>query len=102
MKFGTDTGFNRRWIFYSTTIADALIQVAGLFFLQETYAPVLLHRKKMKLIKETGNVTLHTEWDVPDRTVLKTLQISLTRPFKLLGTQIIIQVLALSVFPKSL
>jgi multidrug resistance protein len=35
-----------RWVFYSTTIADALIQASGFFFLQETYAPVLLHRKK--------------------------------------------------------
>jgi multidrug resistance protein len=84
-----------RWVFWATTIADAVIQVSGLFFLQETYAPVLLHRKKLKLIKETGNEKLHTEYDHPDRTVLRTLQISLGRPFKLLGTQIIVQVLAL-------
>jgi multidrug resistance protein len=84
-----------RWVFWSTTIADAIIQISGLFFLQETYTPVLLHRKKLKLIKETGNENLHTEYDHPDRTVLRTLQISLGRPFKLLGTQIIVQVLAL-------
>jgi multidrug resistance protein len=84
-----------RWVFWATTIADAVIQVSGLFFLQETYAPVLLHRKKLKLIKETGNEKLHTEYDRPDRTVLRTLQISLGRPFRLLGTQIIVQVLAL-------
>ena len=84
-----------RWVFYATTIADALIQVSGLFFLQETYAPVLLHRKKVKLIKETGNEALHTEYDHPERTVMKSLRISLTRPFKLLGTQVIVQVLAL-------
>ncbi|KAL3427259.1 major facilitator superfamily transporter [Phlyctema vagabunda] len=84
-----------RWVFYSTTIADALIQLFGLFFLQETYAPVLLDRKKLRLIKETGNTALHTEYDQPERTVLSSLRISLTRPFKLLGTQIIVQVLAL-------
>jgi multidrug resistance protein len=84
-----------RWVFYATTIADGLIQVSGLFFLQETYPPVLLYRKKKKLIKETGNEALHTEFDRPDRTVMKTLAISLTRPFKLLGTQVIVQVLAL-------
>jgi multidrug resistance protein len=83
-----------RWVFYATTIADGLIQVMGLFFLQETYPPVLLHRKKKQLIKDTGNEALHTEYDHPDRTVMKTLQISFTRPFKLLGTQVIIQVLA--------
>lgn len=84
-----------RWVFYATTIADALIQISGLFFLQETYPPVLLHRKKLKLIKETGNESLHTEYDRPDRTVFKTLKISLSRPFILLGTQVIVQVLAL-------
>ncbi|RAL65662.1 hypothetical protein DID88_005333 [Monilinia fructigena] len=84
-----------RWVFYATTIADAFIQIIGLFFLQETFTPVLLERKKQKLIKETGNQEYHTEWDVPDRSIATTLRISLTRPFKLLGTQIIIQVLAL-------
>jgi multidrug resistance protein len=84
-----------RWVFWATTIADAVIQISGLFFLQETYTPVLLHRKKLKLIKETGNEYLHTEYDYPERTVLRTLQVSLSRPFKLLGTQIIVQVLAL-------
>ncbi|RFU29474.1 hypothetical protein B7463_g6870, partial [Scytalidium lignicola] len=83
-----------RWIFYATTIADGLIQVVGLFYLQETYAPVLLHRKKVRMIKETGNTALHTEYDRPDRTLGKTIRISLIRPFKLLGTQIIVQVLA--------
>jgi multidrug resistance protein len=84
-----------RWVFYATTIADGLIQLSGLFFLQETYPPVLLHRKKKKLIKESGNEALHTEWDNPDRTIAASLRISLLRPFKLLGTQIIVQVLAL-------
>ncbi|KAG4413602.1 hypothetical protein IFR04_013268 [Cadophora malorum] len=84
-----------RWVFYSTTIADGIIQVAGLFFLQETYAPVLLHRKKKQMIKDTGNEALHTEFDRPDRTVGKTIRIALSRPFKLLFTQVIVQVLAM-------
>jgi multidrug resistance protein len=84
-----------RWVYYATTIADGIIQVSGLFFLQETYAPVLLHRKKMKLIKETGNEALHTEYDDPNRTIGKTIRVALVRPFKLLGTQVIVQVLAI-------
>lgn len=84
-----------RWVYYATTIADGIIQCFGLFFLQETYAPVLLTRKKKKLIKETGNEALHTEFDNPDRTLGKTLRIALIRPFKLLGTQVIVQVLAI-------
>ncbi|KAI3329431.1 MFS general substrate transporter [Xylariaceae sp. AK1471] len=84
-----------RWAFYSTTIADALIQGAGLFFLKETYGPVLLVWKKQRLIKETGNTDLHTPYDRPDRTLAKTLAIALERPFRMITTQIIVQVLSL-------
>ncbi|PBP23564.1 major facilitator superfamily transporter [Diplocarpon rosae] len=84
-----------RWVFHATTIADGLIQVMGFFFLQETYPPVLLDRKKKAMMNETGNEALHTEFDRPDRTISTSLQISLLRPFKLLFTQIIVQVLAL-------
>lgn len=84
-----------RWIFYATTIADALIQIMGLFFLRETYTPVLLRWRKEKLIKETGNTALHTDFDDPDKTVGKSLATAIVRPFRLLFTQPIIQVLAL-------
>lgn len=84
-----------RWVFYATTIADAVIQLAGLFLLRETFAPVLLARKRARLVRETGNAALHTEYDRPDRTVTQTLANALTRPFRLLGTQVIVQVLAL-------
>ena len=84
-----------RWVFFATTIADGFIQLLGLVFLQETYPPVLLGRKKQRLIKETGNEALRTEYDRPDRTVLKSLRVSLVRPFRLLGSQIIVQVMAI-------
>jgi multidrug resistance protein len=84
-----------RWVFYATTITDGLIQAFGLFFLQETYPPVLLERKKKKLIKETGNTALFTEWDNPNRTIIQSLKTALARPFRLLATQIIIQILAI-------
>lgn len=73
---------------------DAVIQVFGIFFLQETYAPTLLKRKAAKLRKETGNDKLYTEFDDPDRTLTATLTRATYRPFKLLGTQIIIQIIA--------
>ncbi|KAM4064720.1 major facilitator superfamily protein [Hirsutella rhossiliensis] len=91
-----------RWVFYSTTIACGVIQAAGLLFLQETYAPVLLHRKKRLLMKETGNAALRTEYDDDDeggggshRTLARTLAVALTRPFRLLATQPIVQMLSL-------
>lgn len=84
-----------RWVFYSTTIACGVIQAAGLFFLQETYAPVLLQRRKMRLVRETGNAALRTEYDHPERTLAQTLGIALTRPFRLLATQPIVQAMSL-------
>ncbi|KAI1312434.1 major facilitator superfamily domain-containing protein [Xylaria venustula] len=84
-----------RWSFYATTIADAVIQFAGLFFLKETYTPLLLVWKKRRLIKETGNTALHTPFDHPDRTIGKMLRIALVRPFRMITTQIIVQVIAL-------
>lgn len=83
-----------RWVFWATCIADVLIQILGLFFLQETYAPTLLKRKAERLRKETGNEKLHTEFDNPDQTLFKKLEISTIRPFRLLGTQPIVQLIA--------
>lgn len=83
-----------RWIFIATTIADGCIQLFGLFFLQETYPPVLLARKKDKLIKETGNAALFTEYDKLNRNLGQTLKVALIRPFKMIFTQVAIQVLA--------
>ncbi len=83
-----------RWCFYATSIFTIVVQCFGLMFLQETYAPKLLQRKRDKLRKETGNNELYTEFDNPKRSVPTTLRIAIKRPFKLLFTQPIIQVLA--------
>ena len=83
-----------RWTFWATTIADAAIQLFGLFFLQETYPPTILKKKAHRLRKETGDMALHTEFERSDRTLGQILAVSLVRPFRLLGTQPIVQVLA--------
>jgi len=57
--------------------------------------PELLKRKKMRLIKQTGNQDLHTEYDDPDRRFSVHLRTALFRPFRLLATQPIVQVLAI-------
>ncbi|KAF2482158.1 major facilitator superfamily domain-containing protein [Neohortaea acidophila] len=84
-----------RWVFYSTSIAAMLVQGLGLFFLQETYAAALLTSKKKELIKITGNRELHTEFDTPNRKFRTHIGIALQRPFRLLATQPIVQILAL-------
>jgi MFS family permease len=83
------------WIFYSVSIFDAFIQILGFFFLQETYMPVLLQRKKNRLIKKTNNQALHTQYDNDGTHKLSTkFRTSFTRPFILLFTQPIVQVCA--------
>ena len=82
-----------RWAFYATSIADGVIQVCGLFFLRATYPPKLLQRKAQRLRKETGNTELRTEFYHPERSFINTMKRSLSRPFILLGTQPIVQVL---------
>lgn len=66
----------------------------GLFFLRETYPPKLLHNKAQKLRKETGNAALHTEFEHRELTLANTMKRSLVRHFIMLGTQPIVQALA--------
>ena len=86
---------NWRWVFYATCIAAIIIQIMGFFLLHETYAAEILRRKKVKLIKQTGNKDLHTEFETPNRKLSKHLSAAFERPFRLLLTQPIVQILAL-------
>lgn len=86
-----------RWMFYITSILNALIQLIGLLWLQETYAPTLLARKARRLKLQTSNQYLYTEYDHKDGSVLRLLATAFIRPCKLLGTQRIIQILAVYV-----
>lgn len=84
-----------RWTFWSITTLNVCIQAIGLLILRETYAPRILLLKARKLRAHTKNQNLRTEWEREDRTLPKLLRISLTRPWRLLGTQPIVQLLAL-------
>ncbi|KAK5134646.1 hypothetical protein LTR08_006302 [Meristemomyces frigidus] len=84
-----------RWAFWATSMACAGIQAIGWFYLQETYTPELLRQKKVRLIKETGNDKLHTEFEQPERSFAMHMRTAMVRPFILIGTQPIIQILAL-------
>ncbi len=62
--------------------------------MQETFAPTLLQQKTLRLRKETGNRSLQSEF-YEDTTIWKKLSVSTKRPFILISTQPIVQVLAL-------
>ncbi|KIP04994.1 hypothetical protein PHLGIDRAFT_108834 [Phlebiopsis gigantea 11061_1 CR5-6] len=82
-----------RWCFWSVTIADALVQLAGLHFLKETYAPVLLKWKAHKIKKELaadpekgGLILTASNCSFKDFVIR-----SLCRPFVLFAQEPIIQ-----------
>lgn len=78
-----------RWIFWSVSFADALVQVSGIFLLRETWAPQLLENKAKKLRKSTGNDQFYPA-AATNETTLQKLEKSLVRPFRLMFTQPII------------
>ncbi|PSS22698.1 hypothetical protein PHLCEN_2v2995 [Hermanssonia centrifuga] len=85
-----------RWVFRSTTIADAVVQLFGLFFLRETYAPVLLERKAQKIRKDMdaekgGPRVVRTVFQTADRSWKELIVRSLLRPFILFAQEPIIQ-----------
>ncbi|PGH18804.1 hypothetical protein AJ79_00217 [Helicocarpus griseus UAMH5409] len=84
-----------RWAFHATSIADAVVQIGGIFLLQETYPPKILSAKVARLRKITGDDSLYSEYDHPEKTRFKIVQNALVRPFILLSTQPIIQVIAI-------
>ena len=84
-----------RWCFWSVTIFGVAVQILFYFTAAETYAPTLLQRKARRLRKETGNDALHTEYETEDRSVRAVWKRALVRVFVFLGTQPIVQFLAL-------
>ncbi|KAI0084550.1 MFS polyamine transporter [Irpex rosettiformis] len=95
-----------RWVFWSTSIVDGGIQLLGLFFLQETFAPILLERKAAKIRKElersssdpekSGNRPpreIRSKFDSSDRSWQHIFAKALVRPFKLWYCEPIIQLL---------
>ncbi|KAI1649142.1 MFS general substrate transporter [Daldinia loculata] len=86
-------GTTWRWVFYATSIASAVVMFIAIVFLHETYEPriqTLLHRK---MDKETE---IPEKWPNKQGVMdfLKLMRTPLQRPFRMLGTQIIMQLLA--------
>jgi MFS family permease len=83
-----------RWVFWSTSFADILIQALSLVLLPETYTPAILKRKLKALKLYTNNQDLHLAADM-EKEVGKALLYSFMRPMRMLGSQFIIQLVAL-------
>jgi MFS family permease len=84
-----------RWIFWSTSIADVLIQILAFGYLDETYHPAILKKICQRKWLETGNDKLHTKWQTPDKTFAQIFRKAMIRPFLMLVTQPALQAMAL-------
>ncbi|KAI2631804.1 MFS general substrate transporter [Hypoxylon sp. NC1633] len=83
-------GTSWRWIFWVTSIASAIVTIIALIFLHETYEPrrEYLRNRQGRKSSDTANPMTNSRYSF--RLVGKSLQ----RPFRMLGTQAIIQLLA--------
>ncbi|KAH0832284.1 MFS polyamine transporter [Lanmaoa asiatica] len=88
-----------RWVFWSTSIVDVAIQALGLFYLQETYPPLLLERKAEKIrrsmdVEKAPHREVRTIFGgTQDRSWQVIMTKSLVRPFALFVQEPIIQLL---------
>ncbi|KAJ0160849.1 putative drug/proton antiporter YHK8 [Colletotrichum tanaceti] len=75
---------NWRWTYYVMIIwAFALLVAIGIF-VPETYHPIVLRSKARKIRKETGDERWKAPVEKSTKSVIKTIGISLMRPFQLL------------------
>ena len=81
-----------RWTFYSVTIVDAIVLALGARFLRESWAPKVLERKQSDLALKTGDRTLLEESEKSKPKFRKKFGEAMSRPFKLLVTEPIMQV----------
>jgi hypothetical protein len=72
-----------RFVFRLLTILGGVTGILTFFFMQESYAPVLLERKAERLRKETGNPNLRSKLD-PGLTTRELIRRSIVRPTKML------------------
>ncbi|KAG6910336.1 hypothetical protein DXG01_011404 [Tephrocybe rancida] len=92
-----------RWVFWSTSIVDAAVQISGLFFLQETFAPLLLERKAAAIRKsmdpeKAQTLDIHTIYEKEgQRSWSQIFRRALTRPFMIFGHEHIAQLLGIYV-----
>ncbi|KAG5734269.1 hypothetical protein E4T56_gene20574 [Termitomyces sp. T112] len=88
-----------RWVFWSTSIIDAVIQFFGIFYLQETFAPLLLERKAAAIRKtmdaeKAQNPNVYTVFEAAgQRSWTAIFRKALTRPFLIFFREKIAQLL---------
>lgn len=93
------TGTTWRWVFWTTSIASLAVFVIAVLFLKETYEPRLEQLKRMQRARR-GSIDLVSSAvfqqmaaEAPE--LWQLLRTNLQRPFRMLATQLIIQLIAI-------
>ncbi|KAJ7593505.1 MFS polyamine transporter [Mycena floridula] len=89
-----------KWVFWSTSIFTVIIQIAGLFLLKESYAPLLLERKaeriRASMDREKGDSRpVRTKFEGADRRWQTIFSKAMIRPFALFIREPIIQIIGI-------
>ncbi|KAJ3572441.1 hypothetical protein NP233_g3081 [Leucocoprinus birnbaumii] len=84
-----------RWVFWSTSIIDVLIQCAGLVYLKESFAPYLLEQKAKRIRATMDLENSHVKEINPMPSWKDIFGRALTRPFALFAHEPIMQLLGL-------
>ena len=83
-----------RWMFWSTSIFQAIMIAVSFPSFHETYAPTILARRAAKLRKDTNDQRYYTEHEraMAQRSLISILGQALTRPLRLLAFHPVIQI----------
>ncbi|KAH6657702.1 putative efflux pump antibiotic resistance protein [Truncatella angustata] len=86
-----------RWMFWATSIFQAVMIAVSITTFKETYAPLILKQRAVRLRQETGNQQYHTSFERLEerKSTFSILCRALTRPLRLLAFHPIIQITAL-------
>ncbi|KAK1988121.1 major facilitator superfamily transporter [Colletotrichum cereale] len=76
---------NWRWTYYVLIIWAFALLIAIVVFVPETYHPIVLRTKARKIRKETADERWKAPVEKMTKSVIKTIGISLMRPFQLLA-----------------
>ncbi|KAJ3856858.1 MFS general substrate transporter [Lentinula lateritia] len=83
-----------QWVFWSVSIADGILQVAGFMFLRETYGPHILRKKAQALRKSSGKFYC-TAFEASGQHWSTYMARGMLKPIQFLFTEPIVQVFAL-------
>lgn len=79
-----------RWVDWMTIILAGLILIPVVFFLPETYSPILLYWKAQELRRMTGDDRYRSPLEFRKATFIQRMRASLYRPLQLFATESII------------